>query len=858
MRPDPRKLRAWWRALPLAARGWLAAGIAAVILIVAAVLALGGGSAPLQNLVSPPPTSLADPVPYDGRSPVQPPGDEQRVLVQMPRPALGDLKKARTMGAGAQRRYVHSLRKEAATTRSALRARGVALHDVVGYGLVWNGFAATIRTRDLARLNSPGTRVRTVRRLYPATSEPVPVPGKPPPSQATPGQPPVAVLDTGLRIQTVDEERGYDAVDRDRDPTPGGDPSATGRRETSGTALGGLLAAEGERVLPIRIASLRPAPGRAVEAVGGTDELIAGLERAVDPDGDGDTSDHVAVALVGVNAPYAGFSSTPEAQAVKGAAGLGTLVVAPAGNEGAGDSTVGSPASAPAALAVGALAGPEPAPRVPVYDGNDLVAYADVLGGAPNKDPLTAAGPVTSADPAVLGREAPQLRGKAVIVRAGADPSAQAAAAANTGARLVLLVRHARPRAAGDRRRPRRRAGGRADRRRRQGRAGDQAGREHPAAGRDARAALRRPVHAGGVARPAPRGRPRAGCRSRSSPRPGTALTVGLDGQAVVAGGTAVAAARVAAVAAKLARARPDLTPAQLRAVLIGGADPASLPVDRTGAGRLRGAGTVLADPPAPVSGPLDPVAFTLAVASSGTLKLQSTAGSTVEPPSVQVRPGAPAPVAVRLTKAGATGEGRLVARDAHGRRRLRPVARAPARRRAGPARRAAGLAPARELHARRVHARGPADHRDEDPARRQAGAPARRRQGQRPAHADRARRRARPDARRVRLHAPAQRAARAAARPLRVPRARLGAAPAGPDRGHVAHIQAMRTVTLYTRPGCHLCDEARADLERILDEVEFLLEEIDITARRRAARALPGAHPRGGARRRRAFRLLR
>jgi glutaredoxin len=39
-----------------------------------------------------------------------------------------------------------------------------------------------------------------------------------------------------------------------------------------------------------------------------------------------------------------------------------------------------------------------------------------------------------------------------------------------------------------------------------------------------------------------------------------------------------------------------------------------------------------------------------------------------------------------------------------------------------------------------------------------------------------------------------------------------------------------MRTVTLYTRPGCHLCDEARADLERVRDEVEFLLDEVDIT----------------------------
>jgi glutaredoxin len=38
-----------------------------------------------------------------------------------------------------------------------------------------------------------------------------------------------------------------------------------------------------------------------------------------------------------------------------------------------------------------------------------------------------------------------------------------------------------------------------------------------------------------------------------------------------------------------------------------------------------------------------------------------------------------------------------------------------------------------------------------------------------------------------------------------------------------------MRTVTLYTRPGCHLCDEARATLERLRRQVEFELEEIDI-----------------------------
>ena len=38
-----------------------------------------------------------------------------------------------------------------------------------------------------------------------------------------------------------------------------------------------------------------------------------------------------------------------------------------------------------------------------------------------------------------------------------------------------------------------------------------------------------------------------------------------------------------------------------------------------------------------------------------------------------------------------------------------------------------------------------------------------------------------------------------------------------------------MRTVTLYGRPGCHLCDDARAVLERVRATHPFRLQEIDI-----------------------------
>jgi glutaredoxin len=38
-----------------------------------------------------------------------------------------------------------------------------------------------------------------------------------------------------------------------------------------------------------------------------------------------------------------------------------------------------------------------------------------------------------------------------------------------------------------------------------------------------------------------------------------------------------------------------------------------------------------------------------------------------------------------------------------------------------------------------------------------------------------------------------------------------------------------MTTVTLYGRPGCHLCDDARAALERLRTSHPFALEERDI-----------------------------
>jgi len=43
--------------------------------------------------------------------------------------------------------------------------------------------------------------------------------------------------------------------------------------------------------------------------------------------------------------------------------------------------------------------------------------------------------------------------------------------------------------------------------------------------------------------------------------------------------------------------------------------------------------------------------------------------------------------------------------------------------------------------------------------------------------------------------------------------------------------------VTLYSRPGCHLCDDARAVVARVCEELGEGFEEVDITAGPEAGR---------------------
>jgi Subtilase family len=276
----------------------------------------------------------------------------------------------------------------------------------------------------------------------------------------------IALLDTG-----VDESHPYlrgrvlpglDVVDHRETAAARPDPQDPTQLERHGTELAGILAGRGgpdglhgvapaATILPIRVAGWQPDSNGHELVYGRSDQLIAGLDRAVDPNGDGDAHDAVRVALVGVVEPYAAFTDGPEAQAVQGALDLNTLVVAPAGNDGGAGPAFGSvagPAGAPAALAVAATDGRSdlPTARIVLRRGLDVILdeRLPLLGAATPTRPrdLRVAVPraVGGATTSFFDRRGFSLvAGQAVVVPAGADPEATVVAASRAGAAAVVL-----------------------------------------------------------------------------------------------------------------------------------------------------------------------------------------------------------------------------------------------------------------------------------------------------------------------------------------------------------------------------------------------------------------------------------
>jgi hypothetical protein len=227
---------------------------------------------------------------------------------------------------------------------------------------------------------------------------------------------------------------GADTPVPDPDPRECNQPDAQAGRGTNaaGLAAGFGVAADGTTYHGpygpgIDLSTLRVAPGVAPEAHlyelkvfgchGSTALLTQAIERAVDPNGDGNPADHLDVLIISVGTPF-GSDDDPDAIAINNAVQAGMVVVVAAGDNLETFASVNSPASASLAIAVGA---------------------ADTNGGVAT---FSARGPQRGNHTLKVDIVAPGVGVRSAAVGTGTDAAAisgTAAAAAQVGGAAALL-----------------------------------------------------------------------------------------------------------------------------------------------------------------------------------------------------------------------------------------------------------------------------------------------------------------------------------------------------------------------------------------------------------------------------------
>ncbi len=123
--------------------------------------------------------------------------------------------------------------------------------------------------------------------------------------------------------------------------------------------------------------------------------LIQGMEFAVDPNGDGDPSDHVDIINMSLGSDYGQPFDDDLSAAVENATAVGVLTVSSAGNGGDKPYIQGSPSSAPSALSVAQTQVPSAALQLITVDGVDYPAVFQPWSVAPAG---VISGPVQYAD----------------------------------------------------------------------------------------------------------------------------------------------------------------------------------------------------------------------------------------------------------------------------------------------------------------------------------------------------------------------------------------------------------------------------------------------------------------------------
>jgi minor extracellular serine protease Vpr len=375
---------------------------------VALVLGAGGGRA--QQ-----PATTIDEAGWQGvlgvRAPVS---TAQRYIVLLKPPSLAA--RVRSAGGRASEKEMRAWSAAAVAQQEQFLARlaavGARIAPEYRYTRVVNGFSARLDPTSLALLDADRevVGVYPVRIAYPAQA--VESGGVLPSAVADleiagldGSGVTVALLDTGvdpshpyLRGRVL---FGVDVID----PGSGGiaqpHPTIPGRPERHATELAGIIAgtegpdglhgiAPGASILPLRVGGWQPDAKGGYSVYSRTDQILAGLESAVDPNDDGDAHDAARIALIGMVEPYAAFADGPLERGVAGAADLDVLTIVPAGNDGGagpGYGSIAGPGAAETALTVAAADGRLAAPTVRVFVRAGLrVLYEDdvPLGGAPS------------------------------------------------------------------------------------------------------------------------------------------------------------------------------------------------------------------------------------------------------------------------------------------------------------------------------------------------------------------------------------------------------------------------------------------------------------------------------------------
>lgn len=393
----------------------------------------------------------------------------QRVIVLLKAPSLAD--RVRQAGGlathAAERRWTATALATQEQFLAELAVQGVEARPDLQFTRVVNGFSAVADPSAVVLLErSPRVAgVYPVRAAFPAVmAETSDVAGPLPaaPAAYRGAGITVALLDTAVDPATPylhgRVSAGFDVLDGGAaaryDQRPGGD-----RLEEHGTATAGIVAGLGRpggprgvapdvTVLPIRVAGWqRDAAGR-WSIHGRSDQIIAGLERAVDPNRNGDAHDAARVTLIPLSEPFSAFPDSALSRAVSGAVALDSLVVVPAGNDGPGGpgfGSIGGPGGAPDALTAGAadLRPNDSRLSVSFRSGLRVLLHREL-------ELLTSSGPQAGATFEVVvvrnrrdlfGRGGKsRVAGRAALLPAGATPRRAALQAAEAGAAVVVLA----------------------------------------------------------------------------------------------------------------------------------------------------------------------------------------------------------------------------------------------------------------------------------------------------------------------------------------------------------------------------------------------------------------------------------